>query len=148
VILPVYNGERYLLRSAGSVLVQTYRDLEFIIINDGSTDTTPTLCQGLAGRDPRVRVLHQSNAGVSSARNTGLDHARGRMIAFIDCDDMYRPDYLRVMCDELAGDASAGAVMCNYSTTSGEAPPKVMKNLLSAGSHDPGVVIDAMVGGA
>lgn len=87
VILPAYNAEFFLERSAASVLGNTFLDLELIIIDDGSTDSTPELCEALIAADPRVRIIRQKNAGVSCARNKGIDSALGEYIAFVDADD-------------------------------------------------------------
>lgn len=87
VIVPVYNTEKYLRRCVDSILAQTYTDFELLLIDDGSTDGSPAICDEYAALDPRVRVFHKPNGGVSSARNLGLDHARGQWITFVDSDD-------------------------------------------------------------
>lgn len=87
VIVPVYNTERYLRRCIDSILAQTFTDFELLLIDDGSTDASPAICDEYAQRDPRVRVFHKPNGGVSSARNLGLDNAIGEWISFVDADD-------------------------------------------------------------
>lgn len=87
VIIPVYNGETFLEKSVRSVLNQTERDIQLILVNDGSTDGSGALCDQCAALDDRVTVIHQKNAGVSAARNAGLDAARGEYIGFVDADD-------------------------------------------------------------
>jgi glycosyltransferase involved in cell wall biosynthesis len=87
VIIPVYNTEKYLYRSVKSVLEQTYKNFEIILINDGSTDSSGKICDELAGANPQIRVFHQENRGVSTARNVGLDNALGEFIIFADSDD-------------------------------------------------------------
>ena len=87
IIIPVYNTESTLDRCLESVLRQTMSDDEVLLIDDGSTDRSPQLCEEWARRDPRVRTIHQSNGGLSQARNTGLAHAQGELIAFVDSDD-------------------------------------------------------------
>ena len=77
VIVPVYNKENYLSRTLDALLGQTFRDLEIILVDDGSRDASGGICDDYAARDSRVRVIHQSNRGVSAARNAGLDAARG-----------------------------------------------------------------------
>lgn len=94
VIIPFYNGEAHLQSSAQSILGQTHANLELILINDGSADGSPDIAQELAAADKRVRVISKVNEGVSSARNAGLDLARGRYVAFLDCDDRMEPDTL------------------------------------------------------
>lgn len=92
VIIPTYNYGRFLPEAVGSVLAQTAGDLEAIVVDDGSTDETSAVMAGFT--DPRVRCVRIENSGVSLARNTGLDLARGEFIAFLDADDRWRPDKL------------------------------------------------------
>ena len=87
VIIPVYNVEKYLQRCVDSILNQTYRDLELVLVDDGSLDNSGLMCDAYAAQDPRVRVIHKENGGVSSARNAGLDAAKGDYITFVDSDD-------------------------------------------------------------
>jgi glycosyltransferase involved in cell wall biosynthesis len=92
IIVPVYNGREYLDRCVSSVVAQTLRDWELILVDDGSTDGAGALCDQWAARDARIRVIHQKNAGVSAARNVGLDTARGAYIGFVDVDDYIAPE--------------------------------------------------------
>lgn len=113
VIVPVYNTELYLHRCIDSILSQTFTDFELLLINDGSTDRSGEICDEYAGKDKRVRVFHKENGGVSSARNIGLDEARGEWIAFVDSDDWVSPKLLEI----LHGEAEKGKhdlVFCNY----------------------------------
>lgn len=87
VVVPVYNVEAYLDRCLNSIVHQTYRNLEIILVNDGSTDKSPQICEKWAGKDARIRVIHQDNAGAGMARNTGIKHANGAYICFFDSDD-------------------------------------------------------------
>lgn len=87
IIVPVYNVEAYLEKCINSILNQTYKNLELILIDDGSSDSCPAICDEAAERDSRVKVIHKENAGVSSARNMGLDCAEGEYIGFVDSDD-------------------------------------------------------------
>lgn len=87
VVIPVYNVLPYLERCVRSVLNQTYKDLEIILIDDGSTDGSGDLCDTLTGYDRRIRVVHQNNMGLSAARNTGIHHASGDYVIFLDSDD-------------------------------------------------------------
>ncbi|MCM1286178.1 MAG: glycosyltransferase [Acetobacter sp.] len=89
VIIPVYNAEKYLNQCVESVLSQTFSDLEVILVDDGSPDKCPQLCDAWAERDSRVKALHVSNGGASRARNTGLDNASGEYIIFLDSDDYW-----------------------------------------------------------
>ena len=88
VIVPVYNVEQYLPQCIDSILAQTYRDFELLLIDDGSPDRSGRICDEYAARDERVRVFHKENGGVSSARNLGLDNAQGEWITFVDADDV------------------------------------------------------------
>ena len=103
VIVPVYKVEKYLPECIESVLAQTFTDFELILVDDGSPDNSGTICDDYAERDPRLRVFHKENGGVSSARNLGLDHARGEWIAFVDSDDAVGEKYL----EHLWGDGPA-----------------------------------------
>ena len=94
VILPAYNAEKYIADSIKSVISQSFTDWELLIVDDGSTDSTPRLCDGFASSDPRIRVFHRHNAGVSAARNFGLDSAQGEYITFLDADDILHPEFL------------------------------------------------------
>jgi glycosyltransferase involved in cell wall biosynthesis len=87
IIIPVYNVENYIAKCIDSILAQTFTDFECILINDGSTDNSGNLCNQYAKQDDRIIVIHQENAGPSSARNAGLDKAKGEWIGFVDSDD-------------------------------------------------------------
>lgn len=87
IIIPIYNMEQHLERCLNSIVNQTYSDLEIILINDGSTDMSASICDTIAKKDQRIIVIHQPNSGVSSARNRGLEQASGDYISFIDPDD-------------------------------------------------------------
>lgn len=87
IIIPIYNTEKYLTHTVRSAVEQTYRELEVILVDDGSTDKSGALCNGFAKADGRVRVVHKKNGGLSSARNAGLDICRGEWVMFVDGDD-------------------------------------------------------------
>jgi len=91
IIVPVYNVEPYLHRCVDSILAQTFQDFELILVDDGSPDGCPAICDAYAQADSRVRVIHKSNGGLSDARNAGLDIARGEYIGFVDSDDHISP---------------------------------------------------------
>lgn len=111
VIVPVYNAAETLERCVSSLLAQTFGDFELILVDDGSTDASLDICNGCAASDGRVRVLCKPNGGVSSARNLGLDNARGRYVAFCDSDDYADADWLRAM-RQAAEDGDM--VICGY----------------------------------
>ena len=92
IVTPVYNVESFLDRSVQSILSQSYRDIELILIDDGSTDGSSSLCDELAKKDSRVKVIHKENGGVSTARNVGLEIASGEYLTFVDPDDFLVPD--------------------------------------------------------
>lgn len=94
VVIPVRNGEKYLSQAIESVLVQTHRDLELLIVDDGSTDSTAAIIRRCASRDSRVRCLSQENRGVAASANRGLEEARGEWVARLDCDDVFLPGKL------------------------------------------------------
>lgn len=112
VIVPVYNVESYLEACIDSIAAQTYRDLEIILVDDGSTDRSGAICDAYAERDQRIRVLHKANGGLSDARNAGIECAAGEYFSFIDSDDMVTPDALETMYGRLRETGSQIAV-CN-----------------------------------
>ena len=97
VIVPVYNVEAYLGRCVDSILAQTYGNLEVILVDDGTKDNCDKLCDAYAAIDTRVRVIHKENGGLSSARNAGIDIARGEYLVFVDSDDWIEPDAVESM---------------------------------------------------
>lgn len=101
VVIPVYNAEAYLERAIDSVLTQTYPSVEVLAVDDGSTDASGAMLDALAERDPRVRVFHGENGGISVARNVGLAHMRGDYMSLLDADDWFLPDKLERQVDAL-----------------------------------------------
>ena len=91
VIVPVYKVEKYLAKCVESIIRQTYTDLEIILVDDGSPDSCPAICDEYAGKDARIKVIHQNNGGLALARNAGLDIASGDLISFVDSDDWCEP---------------------------------------------------------
>ena len=104
IIVPVYNVEQFLPRCVESVTAQSYPDWELILVNDGSPDGSPEICDSYADKDSRIKVIHKSNGGVSEARNVGIQAATGEWICFIDSDDYVAPRYLEAMLSK-SGDA-------------------------------------------
>ncbi len=102
VIIPVYNVEEYLRKCIDSVLAQTFRDFEVILVDDGSTDGCPQICDEYQEKDPRVRVIHKPNGGLVSARNAGILAAKGDYITYVDGDDWVKPELLQFVHDRLA----------------------------------------------
>lgn len=106
IIVPVYNGERFLRICIDSILAQTFADFELILVNDGSSDRSADILAEYEKADARVRVVTQKNQGVSAARNAGLDVCRGEFVRFIDCDDTLPPDSLDVLVKKARGNGS------------------------------------------
>lgn len=101
VIVPVYNVEKYLHECVDSILAQTFKDFELILVDDGSPDNCGMICDEYAQKDTRVRVIHQENQGLSGARNSGIDVAQGECITFVDSDDLTDAKYLEVLMDAM-----------------------------------------------
>lgn len=115
IIVPVYRVEDYIRRCLNSLLAQTDRDFEAILVDDGSPDRSGAICEEYASRDRRFRVIHLENGGLSAARNTGLAAAEGNYILFLDSDDWIHPRTLELLLSALTK-TGADMAMCNYST--------------------------------
>lgn len=113
VIVPIYNNEKYLDRCIKSIASQTYNNLEIILVDDGSTDNCPSICDNWAKIDSRVKVVHQKNSGVSAARNAGLDLARGDCVGFVDSDDFVDCDMYRLLVEN-AVSCDSDCVSCGF----------------------------------
>lgn len=97
VIVPIYNAAEYLDRCINSIVMQTYRKIELLLVDDGSTDQSAAMCTCWAKKDNRIRFYQQKNTGVSAARNLGLDHAAGQFITFVDADDYLKLNHIEKM---------------------------------------------------
>ena len=119
VIVPVYNAESTLRRCVGSILNQTFKEFELLLIDDGSQDESDLICDDYACRDIRIKVFHKPNGGVASARNCGLNNARGKWIAFCDSDDFVYPEWLEnfKLSKNLKYDLIIQGVRIEYSAT-------------------------------
>ena len=115
IIVPVYNVEKYLKRCLDSLLRQTYKNFEIILINDGSTDNSSIICEEYAKIDNRIHILHQTNAGPSAARNAGITYASGKYITFVDSDDFVEEFYLEHLYRALVDNGSDISV-CNFNS--------------------------------
>lgn len=113
VIVPIYNVELYLDRCIESIVNQTYRHLEIILVDDGSPDGCPAKCEEWAGRDGRIKVIHKINGGLGYARNSGLELATGEYVAFVDSDDWLELDMFRQLMDEAVGN-DIDCVYCGF----------------------------------
>ena len=122
LIIPVYKVEAYLERCVRSVLAQTYQNLEIILVDDGSPDRCGEICDRFAQEDPRVRVYHKANGGLSDARNCGVEHAHGAFISFIDSDDYVAPNYVEYLFDLLMKYRADISCCCMVKTTENTPP--------------------------
>ena len=110
IIVPIYNVEKYLDKCIKSIQIQTFSDIEIILVDDGSTDKSGSICDSYAAVDKRIHVIHKENSGVSAARNTGIRSARGKYIGFIDGDDYIAPDMYETLRDMLVRENAEIAV--------------------------------------
>lgn len=101
IIVPVYNTEKYLMKCVGSIMNQTYNNIEIILVDDGSSDSSPELCDELTNKDNRIRVLHKSNEGLGYARNSGMEIMNGDFCTFIDSDDWVSKDLIENLYNSL-----------------------------------------------
>jgi glycosyltransferase involved in cell wall biosynthesis len=141
VVVPAYDAEPYLADSVGSALRQTWRELEVVVVDDGSGDGTAALAARLGEADPRVRLVRQANGGLSAARNAGLLAARGEYVCFLDADDAYLPDkiarqlaFLEAFprCDLVYSDHYVGDAQLTPLTLDTKSPPPIpMEKLLA-----------------
>ncbi len=121
IIIPVYNAEDYLDRCIDSVLDQSFTSFEVILVDDGSTDSSPLICDRYSGTDPRFRTIHKKNGGVSSARNAGMNMAKGQYLMFMDADDALLPDALERLVE---GVVDEDVIVGGYTRFIGGVPEK------------------------
>lgn len=117
IICPIYNAEAELPRCVDSVLAQTHRNIELVLVNDGSTDRSGEICDEYAAKDNRVRAIHKENGGASAARNAGLDAAHGDYIGFVDSDDWINSDMYERLLRAIA-ESGAQVAVCGYTEVS------------------------------
>lgn len=128
VIVPVYKAEQYLEVCIRSILNQTFKDMEIILIDDGSSDKCPAICDEYAKKDQRIKMIHQKNAGIAVARNEGIRNANGEYITFVDSDDYLEPE----MYNEMFQNAKAydcDVVMCDCIKEFGETSSRYTHNI-------------------
>ena len=118
IVVPIYNGERYLRDSLDSLLAQTFQDFEIICVNDGSTDSSESIINEYAERDSRVKIVNQANGGVASARNAGIENAEGRYLLFCDDDDLFASNMLEAMNGTMPTSAFPTVTSSTWQTTS------------------------------
>lgn len=134
VVIPVYNVEEYLERCIESVVNQTYKNLEIILVDDGSPDNCPAMCDEWAEKDSRIKVIHKQNGGLSDARNAGIEYtinsSDSEWITFIDSDDWVHEKYIEALYNAVS-DNNCNVSVCSYAVTDGTTPD-VNENKLSA----------------
>ncbi len=128
IIIPAYNVEKYLYDCVNSVINQTYKNLDIILVDDGSVDKTADICDGLAEKDTRIRVFHKQNEGLSAARNDGIEHSKGGFICFLDGDDALHPRFVEKLLT-VADEHVCDIAQCDYYTVRDHSSPAFdMKN--------------------
>ncbi len=128
VIIPVYKVEAYLAACVESVLAQTYQNFELILVDDGSPDNCPQMCDDFAARDSRIRVIHKENGGVAVARNVGISQAKGRYFAFLDSDDLWSPLFLERLYRSVQ-ETRADFALCLFRNFTGEVPDELPRQV-------------------
>lgn len=136
VVIPVYNVEAYLDECVSSVVHQTCRNLEILLVDDGAADASGKMCDLWAERDPRIRVIHKENGGLSDARNAGLGEAKGKYVSFVDSDDFVAPDFLECMYTGIT-ESGADISCCAYVRFEDGQSPQ-----MDAGKDGAGQVLD------
>lgn len=126
VVIPVYNVENYIKKCIDSVINQSYKKLEIILVDDGSNDNSSIICDEYKEKDNRIKVIHKKNSGLSEARNSGIDIAKGKYIAFIDSDDYISNDYFEYLY-KLLIDNNADIAVCDYQLFSDKLKNKKQK---------------------
>lgn len=126
VIVPVYNVEKYIHQCIDSLLAQDYQDMEILLIDDGSPDNCPQICDAYAQKDKRIRVIHQTNKGIAETRNIGIREADAKYIAFVDSDDYVLPKMFSTMMAYFETDDSTDIVVCDNYIFDDEADDKLI----------------------
>lgn len=133
VVIPLYNKEKQIAYTLQSVLNQTFQDFEVVIVDDGSTDGSVAEVEKFC--DSRIRLIHQKNAGVAAARNRGIEEAKGDLIAFLDADDVWKPEYLATQYHLFQQYPDCSVFACNYEfrDTEGKVTPTIIRKLPFSG---------------
>lgn len=114
IIVPVFNAEKYIVECLNSIICQSYKNLEILLIDDGSTDNSGSICDEFAKKDNRIKVIHKENGGVSSARNIGLKLAQGTYVSFVDSDDCVDKEYIAALYEKIVK-TNSDISFCGYS---------------------------------
>lgn len=131
IVVPVYNVEKYLKKSIESILNQTYQNIEILLVDDGSTDSSGKICESFSKVDPRIRVFHKENGGLSDARNFGIEQMKGQYVAFIDSDDYISKDYVWKLYSSIKNNDSEVSI-CSFLLVD-EKGEKIKDELLDSG---------------
>lgn len=126
IVVPVYKVEPYLDKCISSIVNQTYKNLEIILVDDGSPDNCPAMCDAWAEKDNRIRVIHKPNGGLSDARNAGMSVATGELMAFVDSDDWIAPDMYEKLYHRLTEDGSDIAACGVQMVWEDNTPPRML----------------------
>ena len=126
IVVPVYKVEPYLDKCVSSIVNQTYKNLEIILVDDGSPDNCPAMCDAWAEKDNRIRVIHKPNGGLSDARNAGMSVATGELMAFVDSDDWIAPDMYEKLYHHLTEDGSDIAACGVQMVWENDTPPRLL----------------------
>jgi len=144
IVVPVYQAERHLDKCISSVLAQTLDDWELILVDDGSRDASGRICDEYASKDPRIIVIHQENAGVSEARNAGIDKAKGKYLAFLDSDDAFEPQMLEKLHAAVL-ESGADSAACGHYKVYPDGSREVEAAPMAAGVYDGPQIMDGIV---
>ncbi|NIK78176.1 glycosyltransferase involved in cell wall biosynthesis [Paenibacillus castaneae] len=115
IIVPIYNAEQYLARCVNSIINQTYKNIEIVLVNDGSQDSSGVICDEFADKDNRIKAIHISNKGVSHARNVGIDNTSGNYIQFVDSDDYIEPNMVELLVKYIT-DHDVDLIICGHTS--------------------------------
>lgn len=134
VVVPIYNVAEYLPKCIESILAQTYPDYELILVNDGSKDNSPEIAEEYAKKDPRIKVIHKPNGGLSDARNEGMKYATGKYVSFIDSDDFIEPDMLEKCVNAMHADDADMVIFDYYQYYQATGKKEVITNRFEEGT--------------
>ncbi len=147
IIVPVYQVEKYLEKCINSIINQTYKNLEIILVDDGSTDNCPSICNHFQTEDTRIKVIHQENGGLSHARNVGLEISTGDFFGFVDSDDWIEPNMYEVLMSALQ-ETDADIVVCNHlEETDDSIPIPITSNSLEKKLYLPKETLKKIISG-
>ncbi len=131
IIIPIYKVEQYLRECVDSVIAQTYTNLEIILVDDGSPDKCPEICDEYAKQDSRIKVIHKPNGGLSDARNAGIEIAKGKYLSFVDSDDVIHNKIIEVLMNPILDDVSVQISCCNFKPFYDDTQPCLQQQITS-----------------